>query len=50
MARYTEDPIFKYIVYTMIMKNYKKKEKKVHVGNTHDDMKSMQCTVADSIQ
>ena len=28
MARYTEDPIFKYIVYRMIMKNYKKRRKK----------------------
>ena len=27
MTRYTEDPIFKYIVYPMILKNYKKGEK-----------------------
>ena len=47
MARYTEDPIFKYIVYTMIMKNYKKMRKK-YMWEIH--MKSMQCTVADSIQ
>ena len=47
MARYTEVPIFKYIVYTMIMKNYKKGEKK-YMWEIH--MKCMQCTVANSIQ
>ena len=32
MKRYTKDPIFKYIVYTMIMKNCKKKREKGTCG------------------
>ena len=38
MERYTKDPIFKYIVNTMIMKNCKKRVEKymweIHVGNS----------------
>ena len=31
--KYKKDPIFRYIVYSVILKNYKKR-KKVHVGDS----------------